>query len=579
MDIRAYFFFFIISLFVVTEINSQINPPNFLCVRNDSLFWEPPVNDCGPFQSYTIYFSTIEAGPYTVLDNTAFFTATSYEHPNPAGTLFYYYLVSNYDCPGEVQLTSDTLNTRPPEIGPIKRASVEGGGVIIEWDPSPSPEVTSYIIYRVEDNGTFPIDTVFGNTQYIDLTGNESSQIESYFVVAVDPCDNTSIFGDSHSTVLLDFNLTPCDRQISLNWQPYNSWSDGVRMQEIWVSINGTAPAPIASIGGSADSFIIDQIIDDANYEIFVQAIAQNNSAVVARSNGVSLIASISQPIKELSVVSIRTNIDGEVEISWLWNPGAELAQYDIVQTDAAGNSNFFTQNPITSPLPDTETYIDMDIIGAEDIFNYQISTTDDCGDIVNSNSAKNIVLTCRQIDNSINEISWSAFEMERASLNSYSLFRVGANSEELIVEITDGSTTYIDDYESTEGNDIFCYYVVAEATLELLEGPLIDAFIQSNRCCIERAAFVVTPNAFAPFGKNTIFKPLVFNRPSLQSYQLSIWSRWGELIFSSADPDLGWDGHKDGSPMPQGVYAFLISLKMNNGDEVQEKGSVLLLK
>jgi len=579
MDIKAYFFFFIISLFVINGINAQINAPNFLCVRNDSLFWEPPVNDCGPFLSYTIYFSTNEAGPYTVLDNSAFFTATDYEHPNPAGTLYYYYLVSNYDCPGEVQLTSDTLNTRPPEIGPIKRASIEGGGVLIEWDPSPSPEVTSYIIYRVEDNGTFPIDTIFGNTQFLDLTANENSQIESYFVVAVDPCDNTSIFGDAHSTVLLDFNLSTCDRQIVLNWEPYNSWSSGVEMQEIWVSINGAAPTPIATINGTADSFTIDQITDNANYEIFVQAIEQNNATVVARSNSISFNADISQPVEELSIVSIRTNLDNEVEISWLWNPSAELTQYDVVQTDANGNSNFFIQNPIPSPLPNSQTYLDMDIDGGEAIFSYQISTIDDCGDTVNSNSAKNIILTCRQNDNSINEINWSSFEMERASLNTYKLFRVSTNSEELIAEITDGSTTFIDDFEATQGDQIFCYYVIAEATLELLDGSMRDAFIQSNTCCIERAAFVVTPNAFAPFGKHSIFKPLVFNRSSLQSYQLNIWSRWGELIFSSSEPEIGWNGHKDGSPMPQGVYAFLISLKMNNGDEVQEKGSVLLLK
>ena len=579
MNIKSHLFFLIIFLFIVDGTNAQINPPDFLCVRNDSLFWEPPINDCGTFISYTIYFSTNESGPYTILDNTGFFTATEYEHPNPGGNLYYYYLVSNYDCPGEIQLTSDTLNTRPPEIGPIKRASVESGGVLLEWDPSPSPQVNSYIIYRVEDNGTFPIDTVFGNTQYIDLNAEVNNKIESYFVVAVDPCDNTSIFGESHSTVLLDFNLSACEREISLNWEPYNSWSNGVESQEIWVSINGATPTLVASLDGSENSFIIDQIEDNADYEIFVQAIEQSNPTVVARSNAVSFNASISEAIKELSVVSIRTNISDEIEINWLWNPSAELTQYDIVQTDDTGNSNFFSQNSIPVPLPDAETYLDVDVNGAEDIFSYQISTIDDCGDTVNSNAVKNIVLTCRQIDNSINEINWSPFTMERAILNSYKLYRVGNNTEELLVEITDGTTSFIDDFEATAGNEIFCYYVVAGASLELLEGPLIDAFVQSNRCCIERAAFAVAPNAFAPFGKNSIFKPLIFNRASLQSYRLDIWSRWGELIFTSVNPETGWNGQKDGNSMPQGVYPYLISLKMNNGDEVKETGSVLLLK
>ena len=580
MDLKSPIFFLTIFLFVINSIYSQINPPNFLCVRNDTLFWEAPINDCGPFISYTIYFSSTEDGPYTVLDNTAFFTATEYEHPNPGGNLFYYYLVSNYDCPGEVQLTSDTLNTRPPEIGPIVRASVEGGRVLLEWETSPSPEVNAYIIYRVFVTGTFPIDTVFNQTQYIDPNADQNSRIESYFVVALDPCENTSIFGDPHSTIFLDFDLSDCERQITLNWNLYDGWASGIDRQEVWASIDGATPELIASIDASENTYTLNQIVDGADYEIFIQAHQQNNSAVLSRSNTVSFNANVTEAITELSIVSVRTNLSNEVELNWNWNPNAELTQYDIVQTDAAGNSNSDIQNPVPTPLSASEFYNDSDINATEEIFTYQIQTVDDCGDMASSNEAKNIVLTCRQIDNSANEINWSIFEMDRAVLNSYKLYRINNGSEELLAEITDGTTNFLDDYEAiAEGNEDFCYYLVADARLELLDGNLIDAFIQSNRCCVERAAYAIVPNAFVPSGKNSIFKPLLFNKASLQSYQLNIWSRWGELIFSSSDPEMGWNGQKQGRDMPQGVYAFLISLKMNDGTEVQEKGSVLLLK
>ena len=111
---------FIICLLFPLSGNAQINPPEFLCVSNDSLFFEWVDDNCGPFEQFVIHFSTNEAGPYTVLATITNVNANSFHHPNPAGTEFFYFITIERDCPGLIPSSSDTLNNRPPRVAYCK---------------------------------------------------------------------------------------------------------------------------------------------------------------------------------------------------------------------------------------------------------------------------------------------------------------------------------------------------------------------------------------------------------------------------------------------------------------------------
>lgn len=66
------------------------------------------------------------------------------------------------------------------------------------------------------------------------------------------------------------------------------------------------------------------------------------------------------------------------------------------------------------------------------------------------------------------------------------------------------------------------------------------------------------TPNAFTPNddGINDVFFP-VNNVVDLETYELSIFDRWGGQIYQSTDPAEGWDGSSGSGPMPAGVYVY----------------------
>lgn len=91
--------------------------------------------------------------------------------------------------------------------------------------------------------------------------------------------------------------------------------------------------------------------------------------------------------------------------------------------------------------------------------------------------------------------------------------------------------------------------------------------------------AFFV-PNAFTPNtdGNNEIFLPKVHD---VTNYDFTIYTRTGELIFYTNNPDEGWDGTVKGAPAPQGVYVWTIHYaKIGTPDEIMVKtGSLTLIR
>ena len=145
----------------------QVLAPDFLCVKSDTLFWNPVANPCGPFQSYDIYVSANESGPFSLLASISDPMQIKFFHTNPTNQQWYYYLESNHDCPGEQVLQSVILDNQPPKIPLLESVSVVGDDVLVEWTPSISPETFAYIIYRRTPLGTIPIDTVFCSRRFL----------------------------------------------------------------------------------------------------------------------------------------------------------------------------------------------------------------------------------------------------------------------------------------------------------------------------------------------------------------------------------------------------------------------------
>ncbi len=91
------------------------------------------------------------------------------------------------------------------------------------------------------------------------------------------------------------------------------------------------------------------------------------------------------------------------------------------------------------------------------------------------------------------------------------------------------------------------------------------------------RQADLFIPSAFSPNGDgfNDQFEVLTSDVTALDFY---IFNRWGELVFESHHPNIGWDGTFKDEPAPVGVYAFYAG-GIIGGKKVEKRGSVTLVR
>ena len=95
---------------------------------------------------------------------------------------------------------------------------------------------------------------------------------------------------------------------------------------------------------------------------------------------------------------------------------------------------------------------------------------------------------------------------------------------------------------------------------------------------CVDTAMVLITvvpdvviyvPNAFTPNddGVNDVWLPVISNN-SDEIFEVVIYSRWGELIFKSNDPHVGWNGKHNGKLVEAGVFTY----KITYGDVFNKK-------
>lgn len=81
-------------------------------------------------------------------------------------------------------------------------------------------------------------------------------------------------------------------------------------------------------------------------------------------------------------------------------------------------------------------------------------------------------------------------------------------------------------------------------------------------------------PNTFTPDGDlvNQTFQPVFTSGHDPYDFEMLIFNRWGEVIFETHDPEIGWDGSYGNSTeysyCPDGTYTWKIAFKVKRHDE-----------
>jgi len=104
--------------------------------------------------------------------------------------------------------------------------------------------------------------------------------------------------------------------------------------------------------------------------------------------------------------------------------------------------------------------------------------------------------------------------------------------------------------------------------------GSFTDKIIIDKGTCL-----LLMPNAFTPNndGLNDLFK--VKYPGFIKSFKMIVYSRWGEKIFETTNPVIGWNGKYKGLDQPVGNYVWIISFTDIDGRSETIKGNVVLIR
>jgi gliding motility-associated-like protein len=126
-----------------------------------------------------------------------------------------------------------------------------------------------------------------------------------------------------------------------------------------------------------------------------------------------------------------------------------------------------------------------------------------------------------------------------------------------------------------------------------LQTGYVATLIATSDAGCIDSTSMPISyqelliyyvPNTFTPDADehNQLFTPVFTSGFSPDNFEMTIFNRWGELVWQSFDHTEGWDGSfgLKGLNAPVGTYVWVISFKpKDNDDKLKITGFVNLLR
>lgn len=158
-----------------------------------------------------------------------------------------------------------------------------------------------------------------------------------------------------------------------------------------------------------------------------------------------------------------------------------------------------------------------------------------------------------------------------------------------LIVNVESGVTD--ETYTWTPADDLSCtdcsnpdaspststtYYVTVETPdgCSSIDSVVIIVYPKDDFTCKD----LFIPNMFSP-NADGLNDELCIYGDCISSFDISIYNRWGELIYTSSKQNECWDGTYKGKKLNTGVYVYKLSYTTQQGKEVEESGNINLVR
>ncbi len=439
-----------------------------------------------------------------------------------------------------------------PELDSV---SVNSGITRITWFQHPDPGVIAYIIYVFDFTNENKIDTVFGrtNTQYIDNIRDANTQIYAYKIAAYSANSISNIQDNYHQTIFLTQSINTCNASVSLAWNSYVGWTEGVANYAIFRKMGNGNFIQIAQTSNL--NYTDKNLQNNVDYTYYVRAVS--NNARTSSSNPVNVKGTFQKTITNICVTGINANI-----IAWQ----TDSASVPINYTFQASNDGVNYTN--ISSFTDTYKITNQKAI-AENLGQYtflRLQGITSCpNDTILSNAVPLIPLSATYPTSTSTVLTWPSSQFPNGQ--PFEIYK----NDTLLTTVTKTRATTSYAIANQILND--CFTVLANATSTCTTLAVI-----SNKVCISPETKILIPDVFNPLS-TTPFKPVVIGQLPVK-YSFTIFDRYGGKIFETQDINDTWNGTSSGqNPIPDGIYVYLLVATLPDGKIFTQNKTLLILK
>ncbi|HEY5690929.1 MAG TPA: gliding motility-associated C-terminal domain-containing protein [Cyclobacteriaceae bacterium] len=458
-----------------------------------------------------------------------------------------YNLNSADNCASKVK-TFDALATLPaPTINTLTIADKS----TIKLDFSIQPNIQYRLEIAVGNAGPFQLAQTLYDVNTFTLS-SLSPEINYYCfrLGALDACNGAS----NYSNIICSskVNLSIEDGLNKLSWITANT---GIQSTEV-----ERDNATFTIIPGAPTSF------NDIDIECKTQYCYRviNRYGGGARSISLQYCGTsfkVTNPPAVINTSAVVTNTG--LKLEWQQEPGSTPSLYNILIS--ADGQNF---GPLA--FASATNYTDKNYL-TESSFTYQVEYTDEC----DNKSAKGLTIDpirlTGAINNNVISISWNEYQGWNNGVSNYFIDKFNLQGN-LIKSIDVGLDTSFTDDEADPDNQFVAYRIRATPNQSGIPVSI------SNKIDFIKDSKIFFPTAFSPNG-DALNDRFFVSGQFIVEMELTIFNRWGELIFITNDKNDTWDGTFNNKPAAEDAYVWSIQVTDLAGRTYKESGTVALLR
>ncbi|SOD91783.1 T9SS type B sorting domain-containing protein [Spirosoma fluviale] len=388
----------------------------------------------------------------------------------------------------------------------------------------------------------------------------DAKQVQCFQLVPQDACNSQTVKSDEVCSLVLTAQAG--NKQNSLSWQAYAGTAPRFKYYRIYR--NGAPTGPLITRANQNTYSDANNIVCGSQYCYSLEATVEGTAQTVIKSANACVIGVNGDPPGEVGnmIVSIE---DGRPRLNVTPPVGIGATDsYTMVVSRASGPSGSF--QPIAT-LERKSTYTDDSANPSAGSYCYQVVYQTSCG--LQTPPSKTVCTVYLEAK-SANGIDWNAdspFAPE--PVDSY-IVEVIDSLNGTRQEIQMGANTHYEPDPNDPNLQSQKYRIIA-----LTAGGTVSV---SNFYTFRREAKILMPDAFTPNGDgmNDVLKAF---GTYIDKFMMTVYNRWGEVVYSTTSRSEGWDGNNNGQQAPPGQYMYRIEVIDLTGLKTVRTGAVLLIR